>query len=57
MSDIDIDTFLEINSLETPISLSPGRVKHFFSTWEKFGNDSDILSTIRGTKFQFHCEP
>ena len=52
----DIDVFFR-NKLPTPIPPSSGQVKHLFSTWEKFTNDSDILSTIRGIKFQFHTEP
>ena len=47
VSDIDINTFFR-NKLTTAILPSSGQVKHFFSAREKFTNDSDILSTIRG---------
>ena len=56
MNDIDRNTSFR-NKLLTPVPPSSERVKHFFSNWEKFTDDSDILSTIRGTKFQFHTEP
>ena len=56
MSDTDMNMFFR-NKLPTLIPPSSERVKHFLSTWEKFTNVFDILSTIRGTKFQFHTEP